>query len=65
MSAAFNDGASLTPSPVIAHILPFASNALTIATLFSGETLAKTLAVLHVSCNCSGDISSTSLPSLH
>ena len=41
-SAAFKDGASLTPSPVIATVLPRDFNASTIRTLCSGETLAKT-----------------------
>ena len=43
ISAAFKLGASLTPSPVIETILPFDLKALTIITLCSGETLAKTL----------------------
>ena len=40
--APFNAGASLTPSPVIATMCPFSLRALTILTLSSGCTLAKT-----------------------
>ena len=40
MSDFFNAGASLTPSPVIATILPLRCHASTIRILFSGETLA-------------------------
>ena len=43
ISAAFKDGASFTPSPVIETIFPWALNALTILTLCSGDTRAKTL----------------------
>ena len=42
MSAAFREGASLTPSPVMEQILPWDWNACTICTLFSGDTRAKT-----------------------
>ena len=42
MSACFNAGASLTPSPVIATIMPFSCQARTIRILCSGETLAYT-----------------------
>ena len=42
ISALFNDGASLTPSPVIDTIFPLALRAETIFTLCSGETLANT-----------------------
>ena len=40
ISACFNAGASLTPSPVIATISPDDCHALTILILCSGETLA-------------------------
>ncbi|SUQ44646.1 hypothetical protein CNEONATNEC32_00337 [Clostridium neonatale] len=40
ISACFNAGASLTPSPVIATILPLFCHALTILILCSGDTLA-------------------------
>ena len=40
MSAFFRAGASFTPSPVIATILPFFCQASTMRILFSGETLA-------------------------
>jgi len=53
ISADFNDGASLTPSPVIETMLPFDLNAFTIITLCSGETLAKTLISQTFSFNCS------------
>ncbi len=42
ISAFFREGASLIPSPVIATIWSFFFNASTIATLCSGDTLAKT-----------------------
>ncbi len=42
ISAVFREGASLTPSPVIETICPWDLKALTIITLFSGDTLAKT-----------------------
>ena len=42
ISAAFNAGASLTPSPVIATTLSLLWNAFTIRTLCSGDTLANT-----------------------
>ncbi len=41
-SADFNEGASLTPSPVIAVICPLFLHAETMRTLCSGETWAKT-----------------------
>ena len=40
ISACFKAGASLTPSPVIATILPFSCQARTILILCSGETRA-------------------------
>ena len=43
ISAAFSEGASFTPSPVMATIFPFFFKALTIFTLCSGDTLAYTL----------------------
>ena len=42
ISASFMEGASFTPSPVMAVTLPLARKALTILTLFSGETRANT-----------------------
>ena len=42
ISAFFNAGASFTPSPVIATILPFRCHASTIRILFSGDNLAYT-----------------------
>ena len=62
ISAAFKLGASLTPSPVIAAIFPFALIAVTIWTLFSGETRANTCTVFTFSCNCSGVKASISSP---
>ena len=41
-SAAFREGASLTPSPVMATILPEAFSAFTMRTLCSGDTWANT-----------------------
>ena len=49
ISAAFNDGASFTPSPVIDTVLPVSCSALTILTLCSGLTLANTF----ISCTLS------------
>ena len=62
ISAAFKLGASLTPSPVIAAMLPLFLIAVTICTLFSGETRAKTCTVFTFSCNCSGVKASISSP---
>ena len=44
MSALFIEGASLTPSPVIAVILPFAFHAVTMRTLCSGCTGLRSVA---------------------
>jgi hypothetical protein len=63
ISAFFSDGASLTPSPVIATILLFALMAVTIFTLCSGETLANTLTVFTFSIRPSVVRSFISLPS--
>ncbi len=52
-SAALSEGASFTPSPVMATILPFSLRALTIWTLFWGETRAKILTVLTSSLSSS------------
>ena len=62
ISAVFSAGASLTPSPVIATISPFACHAFTILTLCSGDTLAYTLYFLIFFVNSSSVISSNSLP---
>ncbi len=43
ISAVFKEGASLTPSPVIATIFPSPLKAFTMRTLCSGETRAKTV----------------------
>ena len=58
-------GASFTPSPVIATILPLALMALTMATLFSGETRAKTRTCSTLSWSSSGVQASISAPVMH
>ena len=62
ISAVFKAGESLTPSPVIATILPLDFHALTILTLCSGATLAYTEYSSIWSANCTSDIFSSSLP---
>ena len=62
ISAIFNDGASFTPSPVIATVSPFACHAFTILTLCSGETLAYTEYFLTFLISSSSLISSNSVP---
>ena len=61
-SAATKDGASLTPSPVIAMIFPCDLNKLTILNLCSGLTLAKTLTLFISLIISSSDILSISVP---
>ena len=62
ISASFIAGASFTPSPVIATILPFLLNALTILNLWLGETLANTLTFFTFFSNSESSISSISDP---
>ncbi len=64
-SAAFRDGASLTPSPVIAVISPFFLHAATIRTLCSGETCANTRTFFIFSASISSVISINSSPEMH
>ena len=64
-SAAFNEGASFTPSPVIETIFPLSWNAFTIRTLCSGDTRAKIESVFALSFNSSSDIASNSCPIIH
>ena len=63
MSACFNAGASFTPSPVIATIIPFSCHARTIRILCSGDTLAYTEIFGTNSFSCSSFIFSISAPS--
>ena len=60
--ASFSAGASLTPSPVIATTLPLCWKALTMRTLCSGATRAKTEILPTISCSFSSERSSTSVP---
>src|SRR3989344_6064587 len=60
--ASFKAGASLTPSPVIATISPLAFSALTILSLCSGVTLAKTVVLLTIEHNSVLSILSSSSP---
>ena len=64
-SAAFRDGASLIPSPVIATVFPFFFRASTILTLCSGETLANTRMPSTFLRNSSSGIASISPPVMH
>ena len=64
-SAAFKEGASLTPSPVMATMLPFSFSARTIRTLWSGETREKTAAVSARSLRAASSIRSSSAPLMH
>ena len=61
--ACFNAGASFTPSPVIATIIPFSCHARTMRILCSGDTLAYTEIFGTNSLNCSSLIFSISVPS--
>ena len=63
ISACFNAGASLTPSPVIDTIFPFSCHARTIRILCSGETRAYTDTCSTKSFNSSSDKLSISAPS--
>ena len=62
ISALFIDGASLTPSPVMAVILPFERQALTILVLCSGCTRAYTYIFSTLSANSSSLIAESSAP---
>ena len=62
ISAFFNAGLSLTPSPVIATTAPVFCQAFTILTLCSGVTLAKTEYLEIFFSNCVCDIWSNSCP---
>ena len=64
-SADFNDGASLTPSPVIATISPFFLHADTILTLCSGDTWANTRVLLIRAASICSSIRSISSPVTH
>ena len=61
--ACFRAGASFTPSPVIATILPRSCHARTIRILCSGETRAYTEIFGTNSCSSSSDMSSITAPS--
>ena len=63
MSASFNAGASLTPSPTMATISPRLCKAATIRSLSLGETRANTDTVLIRSARAESDRASMSLPS--
>ena len=63
ISACFNAGASLTPSPVIATIAPLLCQARTIRILCSGDTRAYTEICSTVSASCASLICSKSAPS--
>ena len=62
ISAFFNAGASLTPSPVMDTMQPFRCHASTIRILFSGDTLAYTDIREIISSNSSSVIASSSVP---
>ena len=62
ISAFFNAGLSFTPSPVIATTAPFFCQALTILTLCSGVTLAKTEYSEIIFSNSLSDTLSNSAP---
>ena len=62
MSAFLSAGASLTPSPVMATILPFFCHASTILILFSGDTLAYTDIFVMSRASSSSDRASSSSP---
>ena len=62
ISARFNAGASLTPSPVIAVTLPLACSALIMSNLFFGVVRAKTWFVKAASWNSASLIWSNSAP---
>ena len=63
ISACFNAGASLTPSPVIATIIPLSCHARTMRILCSGDTLAYTEIFETNSLSSSSLIFSISAPS--
>ena len=63
ISACFSAGASFTPSPVIATIMPRSCQARTIRILCSGDTLAYTEIPVTKSLSSSSLISSMSAPS--
>ena len=60
--AAFSDGASFTPSPVMATISPFAFSAVTIRSFCSGMIRANTVTVRTRSANCLSSIFERSVP---
>ena len=62
ISACFNDGASLTPSPVIATTSPLACKARTMRSLCSGLVRAKTLTSCANLRSPSSDTPSSSAP---
>ena len=62
ISAFFNAGASLTPSPVIAVICPFLCHASTMRILCSGDTLAYTLICSSFLSSACSSICSSSAP---
>ena len=64
-SADFNDGASFTPSPVIAAISPFFLHAATMRTLCSGDTCANTLVPAIRRASSASSIPSSSSPCIH
>ena len=65
MSALLMDGASLTPSPVIATMSPRFLNAFTICTLCAGDTRANTRTRSSRSASASSDSPESSSPVMH